>query len=553
MRGGVQFSRQRQAEARARRGGWFSLRCVLLVFALVTTLFWLFVLNRWYAKRYADYIREDYYDPKTSGASDDRGKLVDLVQPVVAPPGSARIVFYATPNCSGRPLQTITNAEEGVCSDDKYKGIRKAGVRVEADDSLVVNVYGSCSSGGTAHYQFSIYPLDGCVQVFNYPKLRFLKFGPSNLGTPQISSEELDIQRREQASYGGGAGLKGSARSSKPAKARIVFSCESSEYFGYQVWANYYGFLTSGQADATWTRLLTAGVRDDLPAVVPGLATFQSKRHLYSRRYSPLNKPDSLTKWFASADKPKEEVIVVIDPDNWLLKDVSPWVDRVRKGFALGEAAYYHGSRTAQKMWRELCLKNCDVDIDTVGVPYVVHRDDLAVIAPLWRMYTLLIKSKLEGHSEEAKIFSAKYKRLDVNWATEMYAYNFASTHAGVKHEVIRRMQVRDVDSERRKSALKDVAMIHVGRAWFPPSYQPAAKWAHTEGKAFRRYGTQVWCKCNYTASAIMPWPVPEDADFQSTKTLELLHYSMEKFGPIPHNPTFRVGPGKQNYGHSVD
>ena len=546
MRGGLQFTRQRQAEARGRRGGYASLRCFLLVFSILTTLFWLYVLNNWYSKRHEAILASQLSSPTDA----DRERLVELVQPVLTPSGSSRIVFYSTPNCSGPPLQIIEDTGEGVCNEKEFNGIRKAGVRVEAADSVLVDVYGTCS-GRPRNYLYSVYPLDGCVQIYSYPNMRYIKFGPSNLGTRQITDREMSLQREKQRSYRGG--LKGAAPDGKPAKARIVFSCESSEYFGYQVWANYYGFLTSGQSDATWTRLLTGQIRDDLPSVVPGLATFQSKRHHYSRRYSPLNKPDSLTKWFASADSPKEEVIVVIDPDNWLLKDVSRWVDQVKKGYALGEAAYYHGSRTAQKLWRELCLKNCDVDIDTVGVPYVVHRDDLAVIAPLWRMYTLLIKSKLEGHSPAATQFGMKYKRLDVNWATEMYAYNFASTHAGVKHEVIRRMQVRDVDSERRKSALKDVAMIHVGRAWFPPSYAPAAKWAHTEGKSFRRYGTQVWCKCNYTASAIMPWPVPEDADFQSTKTLELLHYSVEEFGPIPDNPAFRVGPGKQNYGHSLD
>ena len=59
-------------------------------------------------------------------------------------------------------------------------------------------------------------------------------------------------------------------------------------------------------------------------------------------------------------------------------------------------------------------------------------------------------------------------------------------------------------------------------------------KWAHTEGKSFRMYGTQVWCKCNYTASKIMPWPIPPGTDFQSTHTLALMHNSIEAFGPIP-------------------
>jgi len=241
----------------------------------------------------------------------------------------------------------------------------------------------------------------------------------------------------------------------------------------------------------------------------------------------------------------------VIDPDNWILKDVDPWTSKASKGHALGEAAYYYGSKTAQRLWRELCLNNCDQEMDLVGVPYIVHRDDLRVIAPLWKMYTLMLKERMERSHPNSEEFNRKYKGLDVNWAAEMYGYNMASAHAGVKHDVIRRMQVRDVSSERRKSKLESVAMIHVGRAWFPNDYAPAQRWAHTEGKSFRRYGTQVWCKCNNTASTIMPWPVPETADFQSTKTLELLHYSKELLGPIPANTKFRSG-GPKRYSTSV-
>lgn len=57
----------------------------------------------------------------------------------------------------------------------------------------------------------------------------------------------------------------------------------------------------------------------------------------------------------------------------------------------VGQVAYYYGSRTAQKLWKELCEKNCDREMDLVGVPYIVHRDDLREIAPLWRYYVLKV------------------------------------------------------------------------------------------------------------------------------------------------------------------
>lgn len=59
-------------------------------------------------------------------------------------------------------------------------------------------------------------------------------------------------------------------------------------------------------------------------------------------------------------------------------------------------------------------------------------------------------------------------------------------------------------------------------------------------------FGDQVWCKCNFTASTIMPWPLPEPQkpfgglDFQSYHTLRIMHESIETFGPIPENEEWR-------------
>ena len=47
----------------------------------------------------------------------------------------------------------------------------------------------------------------------------------------------------------------------------------------------------------------------------------------------PLNKPDVIVKWYASASAPAkgvDEVVVVIDPDNWLVRSIQPWVSQVR-------------------------------------------------------------------------------------------------------------------------------------------------------------------------------------------------------------------------------
>jgi hypothetical protein len=74
--------------------------------------------------------------------------------------------------------------------------------------------------------------------------------------------------------------------------------------------------------------------------------TFYAKRHPYSKRYSPLNKADVTAKWYASVNSPGEdEVIVMIDPDNWLLKPVDTIAAQIMPGHAVAEGAWFEGQK----------------------------------------------------------------------------------------------------------------------------------------------------------------------------------------------------------------
>jgi len=146
----------------------------------------------------------------------------------------------------------------------------------------------------------------------------------------------------------------------------------------------------------------------------------------------------------------------------------------------------------------------------------------------------------LRTHGKKDAGFYKAFTGLQLDWCTEMYAYIFAAAEAGVRHRVLYDLQIRDVDDRRDDEYTAKVPMIHMGRAWMPPSYKPGWKWHHTEGEAFSEYGNQVWCKCNFTASDILPWPIPPGTDFQSRVTLQLLHDAREKWGPLPENTNFR-------------
>ena len=167
-----------------------------------------------------------------------------------------------------------------------------------------------------------------------------------------------------------------------------------------------------------------------------------------------------------------------------------------------------------------------------VGVPYIVHKEDLAAIAPYFKLYIDVMKEREERDAS----FLGKYKGIQMGWGTEMFGYIFGAAHAGIKHEVVRGIQRRDVSARPATFAEElGIDMIHMGRAWWPKEYPLSARFMHTEGKAWSRFGTQVWCKCNFTASDVIPWPMPHTGvDFQSYHTLYLLHHARAFFGALP-------------------
>ena len=75
-----------------------------------------------------------------------------------------------------------------------------------------------------------------------------------------------------------------------------------------------------------------------------------------------------------------------------LAKSVTSSTSKTTTGAVFGGAIL-----SVRKLWKVFCLKNCHVeDLDLAAVPYIVERTDMMAIAPLWKLYTLLIKERLE-------------------------------------------------------------------------------------------------------------------------------------------------------------
>ena len=208
-----------------------------------------------------------------------------------------------------------------------------------------LDIYEDCN---LQKYHASIYSFDGCVRMYSSMPTRSIKVVSNTLGYPQPQPYTIKIQAQphilEEIKNNENSEIYKNINNDEYCPHYlIVYSCESSRYFGYQTQSNYYGFLTSKQhKNAHFLRLLTSSKIDDMASYIP---TFTMKRHPYSRRYQPLNKGDSLLKWYQSplfdtyltGDGYDIQVIAVIDPDNWIIRDVSKWVRQVKKGHALGK------------------------------------------------------------------------------------------------------------------------------------------------------------------------------------------------------------------------
>ncbi len=133
--------------------------------------------------------------------------------------------------------------------------------------------------------------------------------------------------------------------------------------------------------------------------------------------YAPYNKPAAIQEWLGGVCPP-EETVLVVDPDCVFL---TPVVDTVERGRPA--AQLYSYLDPADDPGAELAARHCrHPSPQGVGVPYLIHRDDLAALAPLWLAKTEAIRG--DRRSREL-----------AGWVAEMWGYAFAAAELGLVHE----------------------------------------------------------------------------------------------------------------------
>jgi hypothetical protein len=199
---------------------------------------------------------------------------------------------------------------------------------------------------------------------------------------------------------------------------RTVFSVDGSRYQHWQAELLAYSHRRVGQPGPL-TRLWSA---TDPPDPFPGKTvrtTPWNPHPLTGDWYPPFNKPAAIQEWL-SATCPEEEGVLLVDPDCIFLAPVAAQVER---GRPVSQPMDYMNPDTDSS--RELVARHCrrPALVQGVGIPTLIHQDDLRVLAPLWLAKTEAIRS--DQHSREL-----------AGWTAEMWAYMFAAAELGLTHEL---------------------------------------------------------------------------------------------------------------------
>jgi hypothetical protein len=209
-------------------------------------------------------------------------------------------------------------------------------------------------------------------------------------------------------------------------EVHTVFSVDGSLYQRWQADLLAYSHHKIGQPGPL-TRLLSA---DGPPTPFAG-RTFRtapySPHPLSEDDYTPYNKPAALKAWLQE-EPPSEDVVLILDPDCIFLE---PLAGSVSRGSPVAQP--WDLMHTTQHRW--FVEKHCSNPelVEDVGVPILIHMDDLVALAPLWLEKTEQIRSDPES-------------RQYVGWIAEMWGYTCAAAELGLRHKphALARLQGED-------------------------------------------------------------------------------------------------------------
>jgi hypothetical protein len=199
----------------------------------------------------------------------------------------------------------------------------------------------------------------------------------------------------------------------------VIVTADSSPYLQWQMRVCYYWYLKAaaarGSSFAAFTRILHTGKPDDLVADVPTVVVPEGPRP--DSGGPPIQRPAAVIAWLQAAP-PVEDYVMMLEPDHVILRPLA--LGSLARGRPLAfYFTYVNFADHAEALAPHLAAAGCaEADAQRTGnSPSLMHRDDLAAIAPGWRDMSIAL------HADAAV-------REAVGWVGEMYGFGLAACAA---------------------------------------------------------------------------------------------------------------------------
>ncbi|EKX36882.1 hypothetical protein GUITHDRAFT_116905 [Guillardia theta CCMP2712] len=210
-----------------------------------------------------------------------------------------------------------------------------------------------------------------------------------------------------------------------------VYNVQASKYFEWQVRYMHFWFKQANMPGKI-TRLLSANQPDFLAGEIPTHTSPPYKSDDPNDHYTPYNKPWAIHRWLQDAE-PTEDVILIVDPDCMFLSRMEFMVE---EGAPVAQQAFYHFDFSTDdvpmQIARRYC-RNCSF-LDPIAVPIIIHRHDIARIAPLWLKKTREIR--IDKPNWPISWYNTSMSPVGLTWTAEMFGYVFAAAELGIRHEI---------------------------------------------------------------------------------------------------------------------
>ncbi|HEV7992381.1 MAG TPA: hypothetical protein VGP25_11195 [Gemmatimonadaceae bacterium] len=191
-----------------------------------------------------------------------------------------------------------------------------------------------------------------------------------------------------------------------------VLSVDDSPYQRWQADLLAYTHRRVGQSGSL-TRLWSSDARPSAFAGNTFRAPPWSPHPVSGDDYAPYNRPSALLAWVRDTP-PTDETVLLLDPDCVFVAALT--VEATRGEPIAQPLSYLHPDPV-------LAARHCRITLSGVGVgvPIVIHRDDLCAVAEPWLAKTESIRDD-------------RTSRRLAGWVAEMWGYVFAAAELGLHH-----------------------------------------------------------------------------------------------------------------------